>query len=307
MVNYGQMKQLNKATEQKDREIEDLKNQLEMARAENTKLKKKLGSRRKCNHCGKSSSFKCLDYLGDQLQKKCSELKAKITSTNKYKIQAESLKKTLDRKNREIDNLLKDKKELLDEKESFVDEIIRLKSKINSYEIKMHLIQEPSASVHSEFDRRGSVNEPLFTPSLRNKRFQMFREGGSKVVIEGDMKSSTPRSYSTMQGSNNKTQSIKKNKLTLPEHEIVYNRETQSTNKATNDYSSPALHSRTVQRRSLTPRSFFESSIGFKNKFRRTSSKPIIIEPDSELMTPNDASTNFLSGSHSLIQKTQLS
>lgn len=219
------------------------------------------------------------------------------------KSQLENLRRITERKNKEISSLLKNKQELLEEKEAFIDEIVEIKNNFHSQ--TKHKFVSVLESSHSHIDNGVShrMKKELMTPDVNTTTKSFKRKlKVPQVYVDPEMRSVGSESYSTLHRNSLKKLSedkFRKVSIDTNAKQSLY----RPVKKTPNKKHSSTVKYVNMQRRSLTPRSFFENSSGIKNKFRRTSSKPLISESENELLHPTDFSYNILSGSQSLLNK----
>lgn len=226
--------------------------------------------------------------MEEQLKIKKGEYKLKQAALQRQKKQIEGLKKVIDKKTKQIDEMLKEKRELLEEREQHVDEIFYLQRKSSEPFNKFRSVLEPSPGYQSDYIRHQSE---IITPDIPLKTPTKPKYGVSKMNINLNK----DKMYSGLYPSNMMTSH--KNLHHASPNQALYSpnkglRSIKSSQKLLEELSPPNKFHR-VHRRSITPRSFFDTKMG--NIYN-----PLRSSPSKHSMIHNMDSSNILSGNQSI-------
>lgn len=229
--------------------------------------------------------------MEEQLKIKKGEYKLKQAAIKRQKKQIEGLKKVVEKKTRQIDELLKEKRELLEEREQHVDEIFYLQRKSSEPFTRFKSVLEPSPGYQSDYIRHESE---IVTPDIPFKTPTKLKHGVSKMNINLNKDSLHPGLYpSSMKTANKNFPKAKLNQaLYSPSKEL---RTIKSSQKLLEEFSPPQKFHR-IHRRSITPRSFFDTKMG--NIYN-----PLRSSPSKNSMIHNMDSSNLLSGNQSIYHR----
>jgi chromosome segregation ATPase len=108
------------------------------------------------------------------------ENKQKMNTINRQRSQLESLRKTQEKKSKQIDALLQDKQKLLDERENYIDELEKLHSVINKEGRQKFISVLESLNSHRSNMESQVVAEQIATPEIKIKSKGTQKRGVAK-------------------------------------------------------------------------------------------------------------------------------